>query len=93
MRTLQRQLNRDGTDFRTLTNIVRSQRALELLRDNSMSITRISFELGYSVPAHFIRAFGKVFGTSPADYRRNAYPGLSEGKLAQNGSNWTGLMD
>lgn len=70
VRTLQRELNREGTDFRTLTNIVRARRAVELLRHPDASVTQISTSLGYSAPSHFARAFRKATGLSPRDYRR-----------------------
>jgi len=69
MRTLQRELNREGTDFRTLVNAVRAGRAEELLRHRDLSITRIATELGYSTPANFSRAFRKTKGLSPSALR------------------------
>lgn len=71
VRTLQRELNRAGTDFRSLTNAARVQRAIELLRHTNGSITRVSNELGYSSPAHFARAFRKVTGSGPREFRLN----------------------
>ncbi|MBS7700365.1 MAG: AraC family transcriptional regulator ligand-binding domain-containing protein [Chelatococcus sp.] len=70
VRTLQRELNRAGTDFRSLTSLVRVQRATELLRDRAVSITHISEDLGYSSPAGFSRAFRKVTGLGPREYRK-----------------------
>lgn len=71
VRTLQRELNREGTDFRTIDNAMRSRRALELLLHTNASITRISMFLGYSAPAHFARAFRshghELAGVSPED--------------------------
>jgi AraC-like DNA-binding protein len=69
VRTLQRELNREGTDFRSIANMMRHRRALELLRDGGVSITRISTVLGYSAPAHFARAFRKATGLSPQEFR------------------------
>jgi AraC-like DNA-binding protein len=70
VRTLQRELNREGTDFRSIANAMRSRRALELLRDGGISVTTISASLGYSAPAHFARAFRKASGFSPQEFRQ-----------------------
>ncbi len=69
VRTMQRELHRAGTDFRSLTSAVRIQRATELLRHTSGSITHISAELGYSSPAGFARAFRKTTGAGPREFR------------------------
>jgi AraC-like DNA-binding protein len=69
VRTLQRELNREGVDFRTVVNALRTRRAMELLCETTMSVTRISTMLGYSAPAHFARAFRKSAGAGPGDFR------------------------
>ena len=69
IRTLQRELNREGTEFRTLVNAARAGRADELLRHTNVSITRIAAELGYSTPANFSRAFRKTTGLNPGALR------------------------
>jgi AraC-like DNA-binding protein len=71
VRTLQRALSREGTDFRSLVNAVRARRAKELLRGTRTSVTEISAELGYSTPANFARAFRKAAGLAPEDFRRS----------------------
>jgi AraC-like DNA-binding protein len=68
VRTLQRELNREGTDFRTMANAMRVRRAIELLRHTDASVTNISMVLGYSAPAHFARAFHKATGLSPREF-------------------------
>jgi AraC-like DNA-binding protein len=69
VRTLQRELNRSGTDFRRLANAARFQRARELLRHTNGSITRVSAEMGYSSPANFARAFRRATGLGPREFR------------------------
>jgi AraC-like DNA-binding protein len=72
VRSLQRTLNRMGTDFRSLTNQARVARAMELLRHGGVSVTEIAFDLGYSAPASFARAFRNVTGVSPREFRNLA---------------------
>ena len=69
VRTLQRELNRQGTDFRTMVNSARARRAVQLLRCSTASITEISTELGYSTPANFARAFRNAIGLGPMEFR------------------------
>jgi AraC-like DNA-binding protein len=69
VRTLQRELNRAGSDFRSLASAVRIRRAIELLRNTNGSIASVSAELGYSSPANFARAFRKVTGSGPREFR------------------------
>jgi AraC-like DNA-binding protein len=45
------------------------QRATEMLRDGTVSITNISEDLGYSSPAGFTRAFRKATGFGPREFR------------------------
>lgn len=71
VRTLQRELNRAGIDFRSMASAARIQRAAELLQHTNGSITRVSAELGYSSPANFARAFRKVTGSGPREFRSN----------------------
>jgi AraC-like DNA-binding protein len=71
VRTLQRELNRAGTNFRSLSSTARVQRATELLRHTNDSITRVSAELGYSTPANFARALRKATGNGPREFRSN----------------------
>jgi transcriptional regulator GlxA family with amidase domain len=43
-----------------------------LLETTSLSIGEIAQAVGYTDPAHFARAFQRVTGTSPTEYRRHA---------------------
>lgn len=72
VRTLQRELGREGADFRTMVNVLRGKRAVELLSETDLSVTQISTTLGYSAPAHFARAFRKAMGAGPSEFRRTS---------------------
>jgi len=72
VRTLQRELNREGVSFRDLTNALRVRRAAELLRDTDLSVTEVSSALGYSAPTHFARAFRTRTGMSPNEFRAHS---------------------
>lgn len=69
VRTLQRELNREGADFRVMVSALRARRAVELLSETDASVTQISTTLGYSAPSHFARAFRKAVGTGPKEFR------------------------
>jgi AraC-like DNA-binding protein len=43
--------------------------AVHLLQEDTLSVTDIAHELGYSNVAHFSRAFSRVTGMSPRTYR------------------------
>lgn len=75
VRTLQRELERFGTSYRTLTSHVRTRRAAALLSETQRSITDIAVDLGYSSPQHFARAFRSINGESPIEYRKRLVKG------------------
>lgn len=70
VRTLQRELDREGVAFTAILADIRANLALELLRDQSQSVEEIALRLGYSHPAAFIRFFRGRFGTSPGEWRK-----------------------
>jgi AraC-like DNA-binding protein len=75
VRTLQRELNRDGIDFRGLVRLVRIRRARELLTETGATIGEIASELGYSSSANFSRAFRNATGTTPQAFRSSLATG------------------
>jgi AraC-like DNA-binding protein len=69
-RTLQRQLNNYGIDFRTLVDDTRRRFALDYLQDFKNTLTQIAFLLGYSEVSAFNRSFKRWTAKTPLDYRR-----------------------
>ena len=67
--TLNRRLAAEGNTLRELANAIRYQRACELLKDRSQSISQIAYRLGYTDLANFSHAFRAAGGVSPSAYR------------------------
>ena len=70
VRTLQRRLADEGTSFSALVEEVRFARAVRRMADPSAKLIDVAFELGFSDPAHFTRAFRRWAGVSPREFRR-----------------------
>jgi AraC-like DNA-binding protein len=70
-RTLQRALAEERLTFRDLLEAARFEVARERLSDPSASIAEVSELLGYSAPTHFARAFRRIAGRTPSDYRED----------------------
>lgn len=68
-RKLQRKLEQEGTTFKTILNEVREDLALKYIQDNGMTLSEISFLLGFTEMSSFSRAFKRWSGVSPSDYR------------------------
>ncbi len=71
-RSMQRALAAAQTSYGQILGRVLRRRAAELVRDRTLPITQIGYELGYSDAAHFTRAFIRWFGESPQSWRRRA---------------------
>jgi AraC-like DNA-binding protein len=59
-----------GFSFREYLTLLRVNRARELLRDQTLNITRISSSSGFSEHKHLDAAFKKYFATTPTQYRK-----------------------
>ena len=70
VRSLQRQLSRLGTSYTELIQQIRFEEAIRLLTNPEEKIIDISLELGYEDASHFARAFRRIAGTSPREYRK-----------------------
>lgn len=69
-RTLQRRLATHETSFNELQDQTRFDTAKQLLCDNAMGISEISYDLGYANPANFTRAFRRWAGVTPRQHRK-----------------------
>lgn len=69
-RTLIRRLAERGTTFRELRDAQQRQLAERLLADASYTVQEVGWLLGYPDAANFGRAFRRLFGVSPGQYRR-----------------------
>lgn len=70
LRTLQRQVQAEGSSVRELIDQVREEQARQLLADDNLCIIDIAFLLDYSSESAFRRAFKRWTGQSPAEVRR-----------------------
>lgn len=74
VRTLQRNLYRDGTRFQELLAATREELALHYLKNSKMSGAEISFLLGFDDPNSFFRAFRAWTGETPEQKRATMAP-------------------
>lgn len=70
-RTLIRRLKQGGTSYQSILDDVRKTLSRDFLLNSAMSISRISWRLGYQDPSNFSRAFRNWYGTSPQHYRNS----------------------
>lgn len=68
-RTMYRQLKEQGTSYTDILNRTRMDIAVNMLKQSSLSITKISLMLGYAELSAFSRAFKGWTGSSPIEYR------------------------
>lgn len=78
LRSLQRKLQLHGTTYKDLLDNLRRKLALEYLQQSHLSITEISYLVGFSNVGNFNRAFKRWTGTTPSKYRSPTEPILFE---------------
>ena len=69
LRSLQGKLKEEDTGFKTLLEDTRRELAENYIRDNSLSISEITYLPGFSEPGNVTRAFKRWQGVSPSAYR------------------------
>lgn len=67
-RSLQRKLESEGTNFRELVDKIRCEKAIQLIKNPSLSLENIANHLGYTNTKNFSRAFKRWTGKSPRRY-------------------------
>ena len=68
-RTLQRHLAEQGVSYSRVLDEARYQVACDMLASGDIKIGEIAFAAGYQNPPHFSRAFRRLAGLSPIEYR------------------------
>lgn len=68
-RTLRRHLQRLDVTYQELFDEVREQKAKTFLLNNNISMTEISFLLGFQDTSNFSKAFKRWTGITPTEYR------------------------
>lgn len=68
-RTLQLRLSQKDTSFQELLDDTRMTLACNYIEQRSLSVTEITYLLGFSDSSNFTRAFKRWTGSSPSDYR------------------------
>jgi AraC-like DNA-binding protein len=69
VRTLQRNLARAGVTYSKVLEHARLEAATEMLATPGLKIIEIAYSLGYEDPSHFSRAFRRLVGQSPREFR------------------------
>ena len=69
VRTLQRHLKQFGVSYSNLVDQSRFESAVELLKNPEISNLDIAYAVGYEDPSNFARAFRRIAGVSPKEYR------------------------
>lgn len=69
VRSLQRELASAGLSYSKLLDQVRYERAAQLLRKTDARIIDVALATGYADPAHFARAFRRMAGVTPREFR------------------------
>jgi len=72
-RQLQRAFTEAGsTTFRDHLTGVRMARAAELLSSESLTVREVARQVGYKQPAQFAKAFRRLHGVAPSEFRASA---------------------
>ena len=71
-RSFQRKLSHLGLTYSDIVDNARFENARNLLRDTDSKIIDIALSSGYTDPAHFTRAFRRISGVTPRQFREQS---------------------
>jgi len=71
VRTLQRRLDCESTNFKSTLETVRKQEAARLIKRANKNISEVAYALGFSDVTSLSRAFRRWYGKSPEQYRKD----------------------
>ncbi|UHD17620.1 AraC family transcriptional regulator [Thiocapsa bogorovii] len=80
-RILQRRLAQSGSTYSQVVQGARFSIASDLMADSDLDITDIAFAACYDNAPHFSRAFKRLTGMTPRDYRRAGAWSIGEGRM------------
>lgn len=63
-----------GLSYSGLIDVARFENAVKLLRDSDAKVIDVAFASGYADPAHFTRAFRRISGVTPREFREQWRP-------------------
>ena len=72
LRTLQRKLSEENTSYKELLDETRRELANQYLRQACLSVSEVTYLLGFSEPSNFARAFKRWTGRTPSEFRTAA---------------------
>jgi AraC-like DNA-binding protein len=72
LRTLQRKLSDEDTSYKDLLDETRRELANQYLRQGCLSVSEVTYLLGFSEPSNFARAFKRWTGRTPSEFRSAA---------------------
>ncbi len=72
LRTLQRKLGGEKTSYKDLLDETRRELANQYLRQACLSVSEVTYLLGFSEPSNFARAFKRWTGRTPSEFRTAA---------------------
>jgi AraC-like DNA-binding protein len=77
VRSLQRELAREGSSYRDVVRRARFETSCKLLSQRDVKIVDVAHEAGFGDQAHFTRFFRSTAGVSPREYRASLFEGAA----------------